>query len=181
MLVAIVGMAGAGKTEVSRVFQKHGWQRLRFGDVTDDELKRRGLERNEQHERVVRESIRKEHGMAAYAKFMIPKIDAALPHGNVVLDGLYSWEELLVLREHFGKKLVVLGVYTTRQLRYQRLTIRGERPLSFEESRSRDIAEIEKLNKAGPIALADHLVINDGSLKDLVHAVEKFIRRLSSS
>ena len=40
-IVAIVGMAGSGKSEVARVFENHGFVRDRFGDVTDDE-KRRG-------------------------------------------------------------------------------------------------------------------------------------------
>ena len=40
-VVAIVGMAGSGKSEVSRVFESHGFVRIRFGDITDEEMKKK--------------------------------------------------------------------------------------------------------------------------------------------
>ena len=36
-VVAIVGMAGAGKSEVAHAFESNGFTRIRFGDVTDEE------------------------------------------------------------------------------------------------------------------------------------------------
>jgi len=89
-VVSIVGMAGSGKSEVSRVFEENGFIRIRFGDVTDAEIKKRGLELNEENEHYIRELLRKEHGMAAYAILNQPKIDSALKHSDVVIDGLYS-------------------------------------------------------------------------------------------
>jgi len=90
-VVAIVGMAGSGKSEVSRMFEKAGFMRIRFGDVTDEELRERGQELNEENERRVRELLREEHGMVAYAKLNLPRIKAALANSDVVVDGLYSW------------------------------------------------------------------------------------------
>lgn len=174
-LVAVVGMTGSGKTEVSRVLEKQGWTRLRFGDVTDDELKRRGLPRIEKHERIVREGLRKVHGMAAYAKLMIPKIEAALKKGHVVVDGMYSWEEYLVLKEKYTDQFTVLAVYSSPATRHERLGSRKERPLTKEEASSRDKSEVENLNKGGPIAVADYTLINEGSLKDIAEKVEKFL------
>jgi dephospho-CoA kinase len=43
-VVSIVGMAGAGKSEVASVFEGSGFTRIRFGDVTDLEIKTSGLE-----------------------------------------------------------------------------------------------------------------------------------------
>ena len=74
-LVAVVGMAGAGKTEVARIFEEHRFTRIRFGDVTDEEVKRRGLQLNEENERYIRELLRQEHGMSAYAELNLPKIN----------------------------------------------------------------------------------------------------------
>ena len=71
-VVAIVGMNGSGKSEVARVFEQKGFVRIRFGDLTDIEVGKRGLEINEENERLVRQQLRKEHGMAAYAKLNIP-------------------------------------------------------------------------------------------------------------
>lgn len=174
-LVAVVGMTGSGKTEVSRVLEHHGWTRLRFGDVTDDELKRRGWPREEKYERIAREELRKKHGMAAYAKLMIPKIDTALRKGHVVVDGMYSWEEYLVLKEKYKKAFTVLAVYSSPATRHQRLGSRPERPLTKEEAGSRDRSEVENLNKGGPIAVADYTVVNEGSLKDVAQKTEEFL------
>ncbi len=102
-VVSIVGMTGAGKSEVSRIFEESGFIRIRFGDVTDEEVKKRGLELNEENERHVRELLRKEHGMSAYAKLNLPRIDSALKRSDVVIDGLYSWEEYTFLKDYYGE------------------------------------------------------------------------------
>ena len=47
-VVSIVGMAGSGKSEVARLFEANGFIRIRFGDVTDEEVRGRGLELNEE-------------------------------------------------------------------------------------------------------------------------------------
>ncbi len=39
-IVALVGMPGSGKSEVAKVFEKNGYKTIRFGDVTDEEVKR---------------------------------------------------------------------------------------------------------------------------------------------
>ena len=108
-VVSIVGMAGSGKSEVARIFENNGFKRLRFGDITDEEIKKRGLKLNEENERLVREQLRQEHGMAAYAKLNIPKIDAFLKQSNVIVDGLYSWEEYILLKEIYGDKLKIVA------------------------------------------------------------------------
>jgi len=73
IMVAIVGMAGAGKTEVARLFEQNGFTRIRFGDITDEEVRKRGLELNEENERYVRELLRREQGMEAYAVWASPR------------------------------------------------------------------------------------------------------------
>ena len=75
-VVAIVGMAGSGKSEVARLFRDRGFAMVRFGDVTDEEVRKLRLPLTEENERPVREHLRKEHGMAAYAELSVPRIDA---------------------------------------------------------------------------------------------------------
>ena len=47
-----------------------------------------------------------------------------------------------------------------------------------EEAFSRDRSEILNLNKAGPIAMADYTILNEGSLKDLEVRTRNVIRRI---
>ena len=177
-VVSIVGMPGSGKSEVARVFEQSGFIRIRFGDITDEEIKRRGLALNEKNERYIRELLRKEHGMAAYAQLNLPKIDSAREHSDVVIDGLYSWEEYTFLKTHYGEDFLVVAVCASPGTRYARLNNRAKRQLTPEEAASRDRAEIENVNKGGPIAMADFTIINESSLTDLKNEVEGIITQL---
>ncbi len=177
-VVAIVGMAGAGKSEVARVFEEHGYKKVRFGDITDAELKNEGLQRNEEGERYIRQQLRREHGMAAYAKLNLPRIDSSLESSNVVIDGLYSWEEYIFLNEYYGKQLTTVAVWASPTTRHGRLADRIERPLKVREAASRDKSEIENINKGGPIAMANFTIVNEASLEELEKETERVISAL---
>src|SRR3990167_9040093 len=110
-LIAIVGMAGAGKSEACAYFrdQLH-FSYLRFGQVVVEEgVIAMGLEVNEKNERAYREQIRKELGMAAVAMKIDPRIAQLQKEGveQIVLDGLYSWEEYEYLKEKYPDLLLV--------------------------------------------------------------------------
>ncbi len=177
-VVAIVGMAGSGKSEVTRVFEEHGFKKVRFGDITDEELNKLGLEPNEASERYVRQQLRRRHGMAAYAELNLPKINSSLGASHVVVDGLYSWEEYMLLKEYYGEGCTTAVVWASPATRYRRLTSRQVRPLTLEEAASRDKSEIEDSNKGGPIAMADFAIVNDTSLEEMERQTERVISAL---
>ena len=177
-VVSIVGLAGAGKSEVARVFEENGFVRVRFGQLTDEELKARGLEPGERNERYIRELLRKEHGMDAYALLNLPRIAEALEASDVVVDGLYSWEEYILLKSYYVDNFYVVAVWASPRTRYRRLVDRRDRALDAGEASSRDIAEIENLNKAGPIAMADFTISNESSPQDLRQETERIISAL---
>jgi dephospho-CoA kinase len=166
-VVSVVGMSGTGKSEVAEVFEAGGYYRIRFGDITDEGITRRNLKPGEASERRVREMLREEHGMAAYALLNLPKIEAALQRSDVVIDGLYSWEEYLVLKERYGDNLILVAVWSSPRTRYSRLAARPVRPLTREQAESRDRAEVENSHKGGPIAVADFTIINESSMAEL--------------
>jgi dephospho-CoA kinase len=180
-IVSIVGMAGAGKSEVSRVFERNGYTRIRFGDVTDEELKKRGLETNEDNERLVRESLR-EGGCEAYARLNQPRIERALNpsqgEGRVVIDGLYSWEEYTYLKGLYGENLYLVAVWSSPRTRYERLAKRSSRRLTTEQAASRDKTELENLAKGGPIAMADFTIVNESSREELIKEAERIVALL---
>jgi dephospho-CoA kinase len=178
IIVSIVGMAGAGKSEVAGVFEENDFAQVRFGDITDHEMEKRGLVPGEESERYVREFLRREHGMAAYATLNLSRIDSALKSSNVVIDGLYSWEEYTLLKDYYGDDLYVVAVWASPKTRYARLVGRASRGMTIGEARSRDRTEIENVNKGGPIAMADFTIINESSLENLRGATEKIISGL---
>lgn len=175
LIIAVVGMAGTGKTSACKFFQKEGFTILRFGDQTDIGLKKLGLPLTELNERNYREQLRKKLGMAAYAIKINPRIEETLKVNNkIALDGLYSWEEYMFLKKNFPD-LILLCVYTQLDIRYKRLALRKIRALNQTEARKRDIAELVNLNKGNPIALADYLILNNSSAIQLYKELEKFL------
>ena len=173
-------MTGSGKSEVAARFADAGFTRIRFGDITDEEVKARGLLLTEENERAVRESLRRDFGMAAYAVKNRPKIDDALARSDVVVDGLYSWEEYLFLKEAYGEDLVIVAVWSSPETRYSRLAERQVRGLTREEASGRDRAEIENVNKGGPIAMADFTILNESSIEYLFAETDRIITGVKS-
>lgn len=177
-LVAIVGMPGAGKSLAAAFFLSKGIPILRFGDQTDIGLKEEGLERNEKNERWYREKLRKELGMAAMAVKIEPRIRETAKKSNIiVLDGLYSWEEYVYLKNIFPQ-IKLLCIYAGPQIRYKRLSMRPIRPLTPEEAGGRDVAEITNLHKGGPIAIADYLIKNESTEEEFQEELTKFCNTL---
>lgn len=171
-IIAIVGMCGAGKSVACEYLENLGYQKIYFGGVTMDKLKELNLEVTPDNEKMVRENLRKELGMGAFAICLLPKIKDAMAKGDVVLDGLYSWDELVILQKEFPS-MVTLAITADKKLRYERLAKRPIRPFSIEDAKKRDIAEIENSAKGGPIAYADYYILNNGTIKD-------FHKRLAS-
>ncbi len=177
--LALVGMAGAGKSLCAQHLDAKGYFTLRFGGVVIDALQRRGLTVNSENERIVREDLRSEHGMAAMAVISLPRLrDALRKHSHIIIDGLYSFSEYKYLREHLGVPLVLVAIVAPRHTRYARLEARTERPLTCAEAQQRDMLEIENLEKGGPIAIADYTLQNDGSPAALLGALDQLLDRL---
>lgn len=163
-IVAIVGMCGVGKSVASEILEDLGYKKVYFGGVTMEKMKEVGMEITPENEKFMREKLRSEYGMAAYAIILLPRIKELSQNSNVVLDGLYSWDELKILRDELGDKLTVIAVVADKKIRYDRLAVREVRPFTNDEAKNRDIAEIENIAKAGPIAYADYYIDNNHDL-----------------
>jgi dephospho-CoA kinase len=179
IILAIVGMPGSGKTEAGQYFlSKTNWPKVYFGDITLDEVKKRGQEINEANERKAREDIRKDLGMGAYAILSLPKIKEFFTNSSVLLESMYSWEEYLEIKKEFGDSFKILALYTSPETRIARLTNRPIRPLQRDEVISRDYSQVENLHMTGPVAMADYTIINEGSMEDLYKKIDKIIEKL---
>lgn len=175
-ILAIVGMCGAGKSVACDYLEKLGYHKVYFGGVTMDKLKEEGLEVTPENEKMMRERLRKEYGMAAYAILLLPKIKALAEDGDVVLDGLYSWDELVVLEKEFNMNTV--AIIADKNIRYDRIGKREVRPFNKEEVKARDISEIENLAKGGPISYADYYVLNNGNVLDFHKRMDEILESI---
>lgn len=179
-ILAIIGMPGAGKSVAISHIKSKGIPCIRFGEITDEGLAKAGLSLTPDNERNFREKLRQELGMAAYAIESKSKIDSLLAENKcIAIDGLYSWEEYLYLKKEY-KGLTLVAMITAANKRYERLSKRAIRPLTLEEARKRDVAEIEHLNKGGPIAIADYYLDNtDDTIEELQKKIDDLLERLN--
>lgn len=179
-VIALVGMPGAGKSFCVEHLEKRGWPSVYFGGITVDEVKARGLEVNETNERLVREDLRATEGPGVMAARIIAKIDALAAQGNtvVIADGLYSWTEYKIFKQQYGDDAVVIAIAAPRQARHERLANRPVRPLTDEQVTAREYAEIENIEKGGPIANADFTIVNDGSPEETLAQLDNVLLQI---
>lgn len=177
-IIAIVGMCGSGKSIASEYLESIGFKKVYFGNVTMEKLKEENLDVTPENEKFMREKLREIHGMGAFAKLLLPKIKEFSTSFNVVLDGLYSWDELLILKEEFKDKLKVIAIVTDKEIRYDRLSKRIVRSFSREDAIKRDVSEIENIAKAGPIAYADYFIFNNGTIEDHIKRLNEILSNL---
>ena len=177
-IVAIVGMCGSGKSIASDLLEEKGYQKVYFGGVTLDKLKEKNLEITPENEKMMREKLREDLGMGAFAKILLPKIKKLSTTNNVVLDGLYSWDEYKILSDELGKDMVVIAIIADKKIRYKRLEKREIRPLTKKEAKARDLAEIENIAKAPPIAYADYYIFNNGTLEEYEKRLNEILKQI---
>jgi dephospho-CoA kinase len=129
--------------------------------------------------------------MGAFAILNFPKIDEKLEKSNVIVDGLYSWSEYKEFKDKYHETFKVIAVYASPATRYQRLENRAAkhgddpkmifRSFSPKEAASRDYAEIENVEKGGPIAMADYTILNEGTMDELAAQTQTIINQVNAS
>lgn len=180
-ILAIVGLAGAGKTEATEyLLKKTNWPKVYFGQAVVDEAVRRGTP-GEAGERRVREEFRAKDGMAAMAIANLPAIKKAFETSSVIIESLYSWEEYLKVKEEFGESFKVLAIFSRFKIRAARMANRPFRPLTAEDLESRDTSQIENLHQAGPIARADWTIVNEGSKEELYRCIDEVLQKINGN
>ena len=168
-IIAFTGLPGAGKSEAVNYLTEKGHPKVYFGGVVLDAMTAAGIDHTEENEQPFREELRAREGKDFVAKRIIDELHRLIDAGQkrIVADGLYTWTEYKLLKHEFPGELIVVAIVAPKHVRHHRLTIRPLRPLTIEEANERDWAEIENLEKGGPIAIADRYIINDGDLEQL--------------
>lgn len=180
-IIAFVGLTGSGKSIAVEHFTKKGYPKVYFGGVILDAMTEAGLEHTQENEKPFREAFRTKYGKDGVANKIIEQINNLADAGQhrIVADGIYSWSEYKAMKHAFpGNELQLVAIVAPRHLRYRRLNSRPVRPLTNAEAYGRDTAEIENIEKGGPIAISDHFIINDGSLENFEAQLEAVAKEL---
>jgi dephospho-CoA kinase len=176
-----VGLAGSGKSSAVEYLTEKGYPKIYFGGIMYNEMRKAGIQPGDwEPEQKFREELREKEGKGVIAKFATKEARDLINAGQrrIIFDGLYSWSEYKVLKHEFPGEMTVLAVVTPKHQRYQRMANRPERPMTSQEIDERDWAEIENLEKGGPIAIADYFVHNDKDLDSLHKQLDEVLHHI---
>lgn len=179
-ILAFVGLTGSGKSTAVEYFTQKGYPKVYFGGVILDAMTEAGLEHTQENEKPFREEYREKYGKDAVANKIVEQIQHLSNAGQhrIIADGIYTWTEYKVLKKAFPGELELVAIVAPRRTRYHRLNQRPIRPLTNTEAYNRDTAEIENLEKGGPIAIADHYIINSGSIEHFDEQLDALAKEL---
>ena len=176
-ILAFVGLAGSGKSSAVNYLTEKGYPKIYFGGILYKAMTEAGIEITWESQQAFREEIRAREGKDFVVKRAIKEVYELIAAGQkrIILDGLYTWSEYKILKHEFPGEMTVIAIVTPKHLRKQRMANRPERPMTSEEVDQRDWAEIENLEKGGPIAIADHYLTNEGNLDKLHKQVDQLL------
>lgn len=180
-IIAFVGLTGSGKTAAVNYLTEKGYPKVYFGGIIYEAMKEAGLTPGDwAAETPFREEIRKREGKDFVVKRAVKQFKDLIAAGQhlIIADGIYSWTEYKIMKHEFPGELTVIAVVSPKNLRKNRLSQRPERPLTSTEVDERDWAEIENLEKGGPIAVADYFLKNSGTLDELHAQIDDIMRNI---
>jgi len=166
----ITGLAGSGKDEATRVFEKKGYQHISLSDCLREELKKNQIE-------IIRENLinyannLRKRNPAAMAEIAIKKITS----DKVVFSSIRNIGEVEFLKSKYPK-FKMIKIEAKEEIRFQRLKKRGREGASqtLEEFK----AESEKDRTTGVNEVVNNtqmIIPNNGSLEKLQKMIELFI------
>lgn len=181
-IVAFVGLAGSGKSSAVEYLTEKGYPKVYFGGIIYKAMEEAGLTPgNWDQDKKFREEIREKEGNDFVVKRVVKQTRDLIDAGQkrIVLDGLYTWSEYKILKHEFPGEMTVIAIVTPKHLRYSRMEKRPERPMTRQEVDERDRAEIENLEKGGPIAIADYFVHNDSDVTHLYTQLDAILEDIN--
>jgi dephospho-CoA kinase len=147
-----------------------------MGDVIREETAKRGFEPTPQNVGKVMLELRKEGGAGVVADKCVPKIEQN-PSKKIVVDGLRSFVEAEVFMQRLPN-FTLVAVHSAPQIRFERLSTRGrsDDPKTWDVFHERDLRELG-VGIGNAIALAQYVIINDGTKEALGAKVAEVLRR----
>lgn len=173
-LIGLTGTNSAGKGEAAAFFMSRGYGYRSLSDVIRDRLRAEGLE--ESRDNLIRtgNALRREGGPDVLARLVMADI-----RPPSVIDSVRNPMEIAHLRTRPG--FILLALDAPLGLRFERALARGriESAATLAEFARKEDEERGSRPEAQQldacIALADAVVVNDGTLEDLHRKLEAFL------
>lgn len=178
VILVIVGLPGAGKTEAANYFKAKGLPVISLGKIINDYISKHKLSHSIENHKKIALELRAKYGKEAMVVLNEEKIEESFKKNNiVVIEGMRSFEEYLYLKKKFpNKKIFLLCIYADKEIRWQRIKKRKTR--SDLKGEGRDLHELINLNMAPTIAFCDYLIKNNFSKQEFYDKLEEVYRMI---
>lgn len=174
-VVCLTGMPGAGKSTVANFLKEKNFHLITMGDVIREKAIERNLPLNDKNLGELMKNLRKQHGNEIVAKLIVQKIKESKSVNFIVVDGIRSYTEFIVLKKIGFVRL--LAIHASSDIRYDHIKLRdrSDSPVNHEKFLQRDEREMSVgISKA--IALADESISNNNlTLTELENNVEEIV------
>lgn len=176
-IISFVGLAGSGKTTATDYLTDKGYPKISFGTVIRLAMRKAKIEPTEENERSFIHELFQTNHEAFVAEQTIPQINALIAAGQhrIIADGSNTLNEYTALKQAYPGNFITVAIIAPKRVRHHRLTQRTIHPIAEAEATKRDWAEIEFESKSGPIALADHYIVNDRSIEQFHAAINTLL------
>jgi len=180
LIIGLTGPNAAGKGEVAARLVSRGFTYHSLSDVLRDELLEAGREPSRDNLIEAGNALRAAGGAGVLAERVRRRLG-----GRDLVDSIRNPAEVEVLRGEAG--FVLIGVEAPVEVRFARARRRG-RPgdgptlADFEAREAREnSADPSRQQLARTFAMADHTLINDGTLEELHRKVDGLVVRLAGA
>ena len=180
MLIGITGRNAAGKTTIVELLMERGWVGCSCSDAIRSWLRDTGQEINRENLTQGGRTLRSEGGPGILAEMLIERLDGK----NAVIDSIRTPGEVEALRER--EDFILIEVRAGMDARWERAQSRArtgdisDKETFFANEEKEAVAKDESgqaLNATA--ALADLILVNDGTLEELYSDLEELWTMLS--
>lgn len=172
----LTGLPGSGKTELGRLAVEHGYPLVRMGDMVWDYVRELGLELDPAIVGKVAHERRERDGADIWARVTADRILEIIPDPApefAIIDGVRSIQEVERFRIEF-RDFRIVAVHSSPLTRYERIMARRrvDDALGYDAFMEREKRELS-WGIAQVVALADIMLVNEGTLEELGEAAKK--------
>ncbi len=173
-LIGLTGTNASGKGAAAVFFQSRGFTYFSLSDVIRDELRHRGLPINRDNLIRTGNELREKFGADILARRIMEKIT-----NKSIIDSIRNPQEIAYLRRqgHF----LLLAIDAPLETRFARAQKRGrdESAATLKEFAAKEDQEKTHDARAQQLdtcmEMADHLILNQGTLEEFQHKLEAFV------
>lgn len=179
MIIGLTGLPCCGANSFADFLVERGFVWLSYSDVLRELLREQGVEITREAMQDLANTLRENYGAGELSRRLLARMD---PSRNYVIGTIRNPGEIAVFRTHPG--FVLVAVHASPKIRYRRLIARNrehDAKTSWEDFmhlNARELGEGQPahgLQIGACLAVADHTLVNEGTLSDLQNSAESII------